>query len=166
MGQTKTRAEIEERFKWNLKDIYETDAQWERDFEKAKAQGEAFAAYAGRLAEGREVVLDALNDYFDAAKRMTRLYCYASMSRNGDNGEAAYQALQDRAMTLWTKNATAAAFLSPELLALPEATLIAYAADPAFSDYDVFLKDLLHLAVQERVQPGQNCGDHRHHGLL
>lgn len=143
MGQTKTRAEIEERFKWNLKDIYETDAQWERDFEKAKAQGEAFAAYAGRLAEGREVVLDALNAYFDAAKRMTRLYCYASMSRNGDNGEAAYQALQDRAMTLWTKNATAAAFLSPELLALPEATLIAYAADPAFSDYDVFLKDLL-----------------------
>ena len=33
-------------------------------------------------------------------------------------------------------------------------------------DSGVETQDLLHLAVQERVQPGQNCGDHRHHGLL
>lgn len=105
MGQTKmrTRTETEERFKWNLKDIYETNDAWERDFEKAKAQGEAFAGFAGRLGEGKAVVLEALNAYFDAAKRMTRLFCYASMSRNGDNGDPVYQALQDRAMTLWTK---------------------------------------------------------------
>ena len=145
MGQTKmrTRAETEERFKWNLKDIYEPNDAWEQEFEKAKAQGEAFAGFAGRLGEGKTVVLEALNAYFDAAKRMTRLFCYASMSRNGDNGDPVYQALQDRAMTLWTKNATASAFLSPELLALPEETLVSYAADPAFADYDVFLKDLL-----------------------
>ena len=45
MGQTKmrTRAEMEERFKWNLKDIYETNDAWERDFEKAKAQRDASA---------------------------------------------------------------------------------------------------------------------------
>ena len=65
MGQTKmrTRAETEERFKWNLKDIYETNDAWERDFEKAKAQGEAFAGFAGRLGEGKAVVLEALNAY-------------------------------------------------------------------------------------------------------
>ena len=33
-------------------------------------------------------------------------------------------------------------------------------------DSGVETQDLLHLAVQERVQPGQHCGDHRHHGLL
>lgn len=41
------------------------------------------------------------------------------------------------------ENATASASLIPELLALPEETLVSYAADSAFADYDVFLKDLL-----------------------
>ena len=33
-------------------------------------------------------------------------------------------------------------------------------------DGGVKAQDLLHLAVQEGVQPGQHRGDHRHHGLL
>lgn len=145
MEQTaaRTRDQIEERFKWNLKDIYATNADWERDFEAAKAQSEAFARFAGRLGEGREVVLEALNAYFGMYLRMMRLYGYASMSCNGDNGDPTYQALQDRAATLYVQLSAGSAFLSPELLALPEQTLLDYAADPAFADYDVFLKELL-----------------------
>lgn len=38
MGQMKVRAELDDKYKWNLKDLYESDEAWEKEKDRLKAE--------------------------------------------------------------------------------------------------------------------------------
>ena len=144
---TLLRKDIPAARKWDPSHIYATQEEWEKDFEWIKEQTGKLAAMAGTLSQGRDQVLAALKLYAEVGEHISRLYTNASTNLNSDNGDAFYQGLGARAMSLYSQFAAAAAFISPELLTLDSETLNAYIADPAFSDYDAMLKDL------ERMSP-------------
>ena len=45
------RKDVPEEFTWNLKDIFESDEAWLREFEALKGLPEQVAAFQGRLGE-------------------------------------------------------------------------------------------------------------------
>ena len=49
MSQVKTRKEIEEKFKWHLEDIFESDEKWESAFSEIKARAEKFSVYFSKI---------------------------------------------------------------------------------------------------------------------
>ena len=114
-------------------------------FTAVQADVRAFSQRAGTLGDGREAVLGALNAYMEIAKRTEALYTYAMMRQNEDSTQSRYQAMYSRAATLANDVGAGSAFLTPELLSLPEGTLEALIADPAFGEYDVFLKGVLRM---------------------
>lgn len=138
--QVKLRNEIDKRWQWKLEDIYPTLNAWEVNFQKLKALTAEFPKMQGHVAEDP---LKAIQAYFEGNLILERLYAFAHMHRDEDNGNTVFQALTDRAESLAVESEAAAAFLEPELLAMEEGALASLTADPALSEYDVYLHKLL-----------------------
>ena len=145
MDKELTRASVDPRFMWDLTRIFNSDDAWEQAFNALKDNAQAFAGLAGTLAGGRENVLKALAAYMALMEQMTDVYAYAMMKQHEDTTIGAYQAMNSRAQTLYSDVAAKTAFFTPELLSLAQQELEAMIADPAFGEYDAFLKGVLRM---------------------
>lgn len=155
------RKDIPEKYKWNLGDIFATPADWEKTFEKLSAEYPTLASYKGKLAD-RSKLLEFLkrSDSFDV--ELGKLYCYAYMSYNEDSQDGEKQARYSRVYGLLTQYSAALSFVSPEISAIPDEQLESFINDPAFSDYDVSLKNILagkaHILSPEEEKILANVG--------
>ncbi len=76
-------------------------------------------------------------------KEIERLYVYASMRRDEDTTNSTYQGMADRAMQLYVHASTAASYIEPEILALPQETLDQFVQEtPELQLYGQQLRDL------------------------
>lgn len=147
MSEVLLRKDVPAQAQWQTSHIYASQEEWEKDFQWVQEKAKELAAYAGTLKNGKDTVLSLLKTYAESSEHLSRLYTYASCNLNVDNGEPFYQGVMARTQTLYAQYSAAVAFLSPELLKLPKATLKSYIADPDFADFDTILKDL------ERMRP-------------
>jgi oligoendopeptidase F len=107
---------------WDLAPLYESDATWETDFDRWQKQIPTYATFKGKLAIPAD--LAALFRFDADFERLgEKLGSYAFLNSAGDQGASAYQRMKGRFEHMATKAAEATAFINPELLALPEATL-------------------------------------------
>lgn len=117
------RNEIPEEMKWKLEDLYASNEQWEQDFQEIRNLVVKVQGFEGKLAESAANLLDCLKVQDQLSEKMGRLYAYARMHRDEDNTNATYQALTDRAAMLSVQASSATAFVTPEILSIPEDTL-------------------------------------------
>ena len=117
------RSEIEDRYKWNIEDMYADEADWEADFSAALKMADGFTAYAGKLGESAETLLSALRARDDMWQKAERVYVYAHMKGDEDNRVSRYQELSQKAMSLMSQISAKSAFFTPELMDLPEGTI-------------------------------------------
>src|SRR5258708_20887690 len=137
------RNEIPKDQTWELESIYPTDADWERDFAQVSAQLSEIRAFEGRLGESAEILLAALQLRDAANETLGRLVVYATMRMHEDSANSTYQALADRATTLANDLNAAAAYFTPEILALPQPQVDSFlAASPALPLYRHALDDI------------------------
>lgn len=135
------RNEIEERYKWNTADIYPTDEAWEKELTRISDEID-FTPYRGTLNSAENLL--KFFTYRDRIYRVLyRLYSYASLKSDEDVRVQKYAAYQAQMQTVFIKAGSQSAFVSPELLALPEETLKSFINDPSLSDYDYELESLL-----------------------
>ena len=144
MAELKTRQEIAEQYKWRLEDIYPTDEAWEEEFQALTGKVESLEGLRETMTQSAEALAEALRQIDEASHQLERLYVYARMRRDEDNGNSKYQALSDRASGLNVKLSAALAYVNPLLLSMDEAVLRGYMKDcPALADYRFMLEDLL-----------------------
>ena len=115
MEAQKTRAQMDARYTWKLEDIFPSDSAWEAEYAALAPCIAQAASFAGKLETALPSALPALAE---AELRPTRLYAYARMRRDEDNGNTFYQGLADRAQALAVQLSTATAYFGPEILAL------------------------------------------------
>ncbi|GAB6156298.1 oligoendopeptidase F [Desulfosporosinus burensis] len=125
MGQQKlkTRSEIPEATKWHLEDVFSDNDQWEVEFAQIEKLLGAGSKFEGHLADNADTLIGCFGWMDDLSMRMGEVYAYARMRRDEDNRDANYQALTDRAGALAVKVSSAASYVVPELLAMPEGRL-------------------------------------------
>ena len=140
MSEVLLRKDVPAQAQWQTSHIYASQEEWEKDFQWVQEKARELASYAGTLKNGKDVVLSLLKTYAESSEHLSRLYTYASCNLNVDNGDSFNQSVMARTQTLYAQYSAAVAFLSPELLKLPKATLKGYIADPDFGDFDVFLR--------------------------
>ncbi len=141
MSYTK-RSDIPDKYKWNLGDIYPTPDDWEREFNEFAEAFPKLKEFQGKLAD-RDCLLKFLKMSDTIELKLDRLFGYAHMDYDSDLQDPVKQARYSRIYGLYTKYSEATSFVSPELSAIPDNTLKAFIADPAFSDYDVALGNVL-----------------------
>lgn len=121
-----TRDEVPVEKTWRLEDIFATDAAWDAEYEKVEALSEEASNYQGTLQDGAEAMLAAFKYRDEVYSRLSRLYAYSHMRYDQDTTNSFYQAMDSRAKTLAAKASTSISFLTPEILALDEATVDSY----------------------------------------
>lgn len=135
------RSQVKERYKWKIEDIYASDEEWERRFEKAE-KSLSFSRYAGKLKDA-DVLLQFFKQNDEYNIFLERLAVYAHMRRDEDTSVSKYGAYYAKVNALYTKYATELAFFEPEMAEADEKYLKALIADKRFSDYDYELKRII-----------------------
>ena len=142
------RSEVPEEYTWNLKDLYESDQAWNEEYEALKALPKQIAAFRGTLGRSAEDLLAWFRLQDQVEERLSRLYGYASCKGDEDTGNSFYQDMRSKATRRYVAIASAAAFATPELMAIPEDTLqLFYAAQPELEPYRRVLEQLRRRAA-------------------
>ncbi len=117
-GQSKKREEIGPEYKWKLEDIYADENSWEEDYKKLEEQIPALEKYKGVLGSSSTQLLQVLEFSHELERKAEKLYVYARMRRDEDNGNSHYQALFDRVQRLSIELGSASAYIVPEIISL------------------------------------------------
>lgn len=142
----KDRSQIDPAYLWNLEDMVPGSEAWEADFARCREQMPALAAFDGRLGEGAAVLAEALETRSCLQQVVERLFVYARMHRDEDNGDAKYQAMADRAYALLVEMESAASFYTPQILALGSTKIQAWLEEePRLATYRQYFAQVLHM---------------------
>ncbi len=139
--ELKVRKDMNPQYMWDFSHIFPNKQAWETSYQAVWADIDTLTALEGTLGESAQSLKNALDQVFAVSEKAELTYLYASLHKSGDNGDAEYQAMEDRCIRLVTKLETALAFLTPELLSIPEATLHAFMADESLKTYRHYVED-------------------------
>lgn len=118
------RDEIEEKYKWDITQIYKTDAEWEIDFRWVENQIPGYAKFHGTLSYNAENLLQCLQFNDEVGIKLDRLSLYAMLSKDSDMKNQNSQGMYDRIQSLYANASSLSSFITPEILAIPEEKLM------------------------------------------
>src|SRR5512138_2530355 len=98
--ETRTRDQIDPKYKWNIEEMYPDEEQWKSDYKTVEDKAKDFTAYSGRLGESPKVLLEAMQKKDNIWLILEKVYTYARMKKDEDNRVTLYQAMSDKAGTL------------------------------------------------------------------
>lgn len=119
----KDRKTIEQKYKWNLNDIYENYDMWESDLEKFEKLIKEVPKYKGQIKNSSEkfVELELLMEKI--ARLLDRLYLYPYMLKDLDSTDEITSIKMQEIEMIYTKFGTETAWIAPEMLEIPEETM-------------------------------------------
>ena len=144
-GSLVPRSSIDNRFQWNINDIYPDQGSWKAASQQFKKAVAAFSQYKGQL-HNCQTLKTALQEQSRLSISVSQLYAYARLQQDTDNGDQKFQALAGEAEALAAAFNNAVSFIEPEILSLSKEKLNDLLSDPDFSDYQFYLKNLLRLS--------------------
>lgn len=140
----KERAEIPDAYKWNLADLYPSEAAWEQARAAIAASLPGLTAHRGHLGDSAAALLAALEEGSRLDQDLQRLYTYAVSRSDEDTRASRPRELRQAAEQLVVDLQSATAFVRPELLALDPAKVQGFLAkEPKLAPWRFFLEDLL-----------------------
>ena len=138
------RSEIDDKYKWNLADIYASDEDWEADFARLSGMIPSLKQLKDGFARNAASLADALERIDEVSLLCERLFVYARMHRDEDNANPLYQGMVDRITSLNVAVAGETSFVAPALLKIPSETLEAYIAqEKRLTPYAFMIRDII-----------------------
>ncbi|HEY3079954.1 MAG TPA: oligoendopeptidase F [Chloroflexota bacterium] len=139
-----TREQVPPELTWDLGHIYPTAAAWEADLTALEGDLERVTAYRGRLGEGAGTLRASLEARDGFIERLSRVNAYARLHLSTDGLSSANQAMSARSESFGARAGAALAFLTTELVALPDGTIERYLGeDPGLETYRLQLEDVV-----------------------
>jgi len=120
---SRNRAEISERFKWNVRDIFPSWDAWESSYKLLDAGVERYAALKGTLSHGAEALQTAFSLSEELGQLAYRVWYFPSLQYDEDQRDNTINARRQKVQILFAKWKQAESWFSPELLAIPLATV-------------------------------------------
>jgi oligoendopeptidase F len=143
-AQERDRSKIPDALKWNLADIYASDAAWRGAKEAFAAELPTLGRFKGRLTSTAGSLADGLDRLFALDKELSRLYVYASMEADQDTRDSQREGMRQEMTQLAATFGAQAAYIEPEVLKAGKATVDRFlAAEPRLKVYRVYLEDIL-----------------------
>ncbi|MEZ0536630.1 oligoendopeptidase F [Caldicellulosiruptoraceae bacterium PP1] len=151
----KKRSEIDNKYKWNLEDIYPTYDKWEQDFKTVQTTYiPKFKNYQGKL-NNSKALLECLQ-LRDKMMRLTeKVYVYANMKADENQADNKVNEMRSRSETLYSNALASVSFIQPELLSLPEKTLKSYLSDKQLSEYKQYLDSVIKQKAHTLSKEGE-----------
>jgi len=112
----KSRSEIPDNFKWNLTDIYKSDADWRMAKEKLSEKQNEVVTFKGTLTKSASGLLKCLEYNANIMKDANKLYLYANLSSDLDTRNMNYAGMKQELQKMFSDYGAKAAFIEPEIL--------------------------------------------------
>ena len=147
-AQERDRTKVEDKFKWNLADVYPTDAAWRTRKEAIAAEVPRMRTFQGKLGSSAQALADALDTMTHLDKELSRLYVYASMQSDQDTRQSGPQGMQQEMQLLFANFGAETAYVEPEILKIGSASVEKFlAGEPRLAPYAFLLRDIARRAA-------------------
>jgi len=138
------RADIPDKYKWNLADLYPSEAAWTSAKEALQKRLPELAKHRGHLGKSAKDLLAGLQLMFDLDRDLSRLMVYANSRSDEDVREARPREMKQSAEELATAFSAATSWVRPEILAMDPARVHKLLAEePKLGPYRVYLEETL-----------------------
>ena len=145
LAAPKERADIDDKYKWNMSDIYSDWNAWEQDLQRLEGLMDGYSELKGTLSAGPESLLRAFTMREELSLIADRVQTYAGLIRAIDNRDNEVYAKLQQVQILFSKFGTATSWFAPEMLAIPWETMETLFADnPELAPYRFGVEDLYH----------------------
>ncbi len=149
MSQNKSlpkRSEVDTKYTWAIEDLYASNEQWQKEYDKVKEMLPGIVEFRNRLGKSADILLAFLQQQDELGKLMERIYVYANQKYHEDTANAVYQDLSNKANALSVQVRSALSFATPEILSIPEETIVQFKHEAGeLMLYDFYLKDILRM---------------------
>jgi oligoendopeptidase F len=143
----RTRADIPDRHRWNLTDLFASVADWRAAKERLAAEVPSLGAFRGRLESSPAVLADALDLQHMLDRELSRASAYASLLADEDTRDSAHESMRQEMVQLWAAFHAEASYMRPEILGFAPGRIAGFlAAEPRLAVYRFPLEDLARLA--------------------
>src|SRR5574344_418397 len=112
----KNRNDIPDQFKWNLNDIYKSDAEWRTAKDQLTAKLNEVEKFKGTLTKSANNLLACLEFNSEVSKEANKLSNYASMNSDLDTREMKYSGMKQELQQIFSDFGAKSAFIDPEIL--------------------------------------------------
>jgi oligoendopeptidase F len=120
------RSEIDDKYKWDLTDIYETDEAWEADYKKLEGMVGKVASFKGTLGKSADNLYKYLMFEKEVSTLFEKVHMYSSLNKDLDLKNEKYQKMYQRVMNLVNILSEKGSYVQPEILAIPDNKLKEY----------------------------------------
>ncbi len=151
--QLPTRAEIDDKYKWNIADIFATEADWENEFQRISKEYGQITQFNGKLGTSSKIIFDCLKFSNDIWASFSRVYLYVSLARDTDLNEGKYQVMFDRVQKLSSEISAASSFINPELIAIPKEQFNIMLKEPILKEYKHLLESI--YSMRDHTLPAE-----------
>ncbi|WP_188207199.1 oligoendopeptidase F [Alkalibacillus aidingensis] len=144
MTQRLKRQDVPQEQTWNLKDLFDSNEEWEQALNELEALTPSVTQYKGRLHEGSDVLQACLEAQAELHKKLILVGTYANLRSSEDGTNPDNQANSAKVASTFAKVSAELSFFDSEVLALPDGTIEKYLKEN--QDLEVYrneLEDLL-----------------------
>ena len=141
--RSRNRAEVDDRFKWSVTDIFPDWEAWEAGYKTLEAGVERYATLKGTLARGPESLLSAFRLSEELGQLAYRVWYYPSLQYDEDQRDNTINARRQQVQILFARWKQAESWFSPELLQIPLDTVRGWMdREPALGVYRFAIENL------------------------
>ena len=144
MDNIPARKDIEEKYKWAIEDMLESDDAWEKLYKEVDKAVPELLKFKGEISRSGDSLLAFLKKLYKLEEKAERLVVYSKMKKDEDNDVPKYQDMFMRAASLNMKFSATVSFFAPELLASDEKTILGFIDNTkGLEKYDFVIKEIL-----------------------
>jgi len=144
--ETRDRRKIDERYTWDLGQIYPDWQTWGSELERLQELMDSYQELKGSLAEGPQRILEASLMSDDLGQLAYRVYQYPGLMQSQDTRDNSVQARLEEVKLALAAFRQATAWYTPELLEIPEETMQAWLdTTPALAPYRFGIEEIYRM---------------------
>jgi oligoendopeptidase F len=121
---TRDRSKIPARYTWDLSHIFGGWDEWQTAMDELQGLMDRYQEFKGTLAEGPDRILAASRLSDELGQLVYRVYQYPGLMRAQDTRDNDVQARLEKVRIVLAKFRQATAWYTPELLTIPETTMV------------------------------------------
>lgn len=153
----KTRDDIDDKFKWNIEDMYPNHDLWQRDVDTSLAMSSEFIKLKGKIIDSAQSLFDAFTARDAIWQKIEKAFVYSRMRRDEDNRNELYQGMCDKAQSAISKINANMSFFTPELLESSKDVIDEFIDQlPQLSQYKFLIDDMFREKEHSLSQKEEN----------
>ena len=135
---------MEEKYTWNLKDIFKTKEEFEKEIEKLNGTLKVIKAYQGKLAESSQNIYECYKNYEKALEYCRKIYAYGMLKFHLNMAESDNIKLFKRCEGIDTEFEKITSFITPEITDIDTEILLKYLDENTeLKRYERLIKEII-----------------------